>query len=144
MGVRSATFCHVRLSPHLKSKMPEGEEASKVRRELLLNTNSAMNLRRGVVTAGVSAHACSSHAGHQASALETFVCTSGPHMHVIDVCPNYDVLQAAPTLCSQQCKAPATERGDGWPYYACQPALPAALALHLWLPYSIKAIFDSA
>jgi hypothetical protein len=43
---------------HLNNRIPLGEEASKASRVLLLNTNSAMNFSKGVVTAGVSAQAC--------------------------------------------------------------------------------------
>ena len=44
------------------SRMPLGEELSKVRRWVLFSTNSAMNLSTAVVTSGVSAHASSTGA----------------------------------------------------------------------------------
>eukprot|EP00983_Pelagomonas_calceolata_P110838 1159718-Pelagomonas_calceolata.AAC.12 len=42
-------------STHLKRRIPFGDEDSNVKRVLLLNTNSAMNLSSGVVTSGESA-----------------------------------------------------------------------------------------
>lgn len=51
------TYAHRthRRTLHLNSRMPLGEDGSNVRRLLLLWTNSAMNLSRGVVTSGESA-----------------------------------------------------------------------------------------
>ena len=49
------------LDTSRKSRMPLGDDVSKVSRCALLSTNSAANLRIAVVTSGVSAQASKQH-----------------------------------------------------------------------------------
>ncbi len=72
-------------APHLNSSIPLADDASNVSRVLLLNTNSAMNLSSGVVTAGLSAHACEDT--HRDMATHMGTCTRRSHGHRHRVTP---------------------------------------------------------